>query len=344
MVWDHIYQENCFSAPEVVALSQSERPAFPGPSGLKAANELRYVLRENSPSTAFVEEDECREKRVFYRMISGMHYSISAHICHDYLNKTTGEWGPSIQCYEDRLARYPERLANLYFNYALVLRAVAKIRPLLSSYTFCSGDAIEDQKTRTMVSAVAGQAAALPAIFDESLMFADPRNALQLKEDFKSRFRNVSRVMDCVGCDKCRLWGKVQTSGYGTALKILFELQDSETTADSPMILKRTELVALINTLDRISTSLNALSDFRDKVGGHSGSSRSSNSSSYRRSPYKFDDIDEDDDYEVPQVTFMDSLRSELGLFFKAPMTRAGKREEHSFPVQERALLDWLAA
>lgn len=28
--------------------------------------------------------------------------------------------------------------------------------------------------------------------------------------------------MDCVGCDKCRLWGKLQTQGLGTALKILF--------------------------------------------------------------------------------------------------------------------------
>lgn len=28
--------------------------------------------------------------------------------------------------------------------------------------------------------------------------------------------------MDCVDCDKCRLWGKLQTHGIGTALKILF--------------------------------------------------------------------------------------------------------------------------
>ena len=47
-----------------------------------------------------------------------------------------------------------------------------------------------------------------------------------LKEQFKSHFRNVSRIMDCVGCDKCRLWGKLQVSGLGTALKILFELED----------------------------------------------------------------------------------------------------------------------
>jgi ERO1-like protein alpha len=31
-----------------------------------------------------------------------------------------------------------------------------------------------------------------------------------------------SALMDCVGCEKCRLWGKLQVLGLGTALKILF--------------------------------------------------------------------------------------------------------------------------
>ena len=53
------------------------------------------------------------------------------------------------------------------------------------------------------------------------------RSLFQLiKQEFKDRFRNVSRIMDCVGCDKCRLWGKLQVSGVGTALKILFELDE----------------------------------------------------------------------------------------------------------------------
>ena len=37
-------------------------------------------------------------------------------------------------------------------------------------------------------------------------------------------------------------------------------------------------------------------------------------------------------------------IQEQLGLFFKAPMTPAGKREEHAFAVQERSLLEWLAA
>lgn len=33
--------------------------------------------------------------------------------------------------------------------------------------------------------------------------------------------------MDCVGCEKCRLWGKLQVLGLGTALKILFAADES---------------------------------------------------------------------------------------------------------------------
>jgi len=92
-------------------------------------------------------------------------------------------------------------------------------------------------------------------------MFKDA-NAIELKEDFKNRFRNVSRLMDCVGCDKCRLWGKVQTQGYGTALKVLFEFDEDKGVGENPP-LRRTELVALVNTLDKLSTSLNAVSKFQ---------------------------------------------------------------------------------
>ena len=37
-------------------------------------------------------------------------------------------------------------------------------------------------------------------------------------------------------------------------------------------------------------------------------------------------------------------IQEQLGIFFKAPMTPAGKREEHAFGAQERNLLDWLNA
>jgi len=84
-----------------------------------------------------------------------------------------------------------------------------------------------------------------------------------LKAEFRERFRNVSRVMDCVGCDKCRLWGKLQTSGYGTALKVLFEYDPENV---DHFHLRRTEVVSLIVTLQRLSHSIWAVEQFREMI------------------------------------------------------------------------------
>lgn len=258
-VWDAIYRENCFSKDMPIT-------TLPGNSGslglFQAANDLRTVIQAGSPSSELFFDDECLEKRVFHRLISGMHASISTHICNDYLNQTTGDWGPNLQCYQERLVTHPERISNLYFNYAVLLRAVTKLRTYLKNYTFCSGDLAQDASTKMKVLRLADSAAAQPAIFDETTMFQDPIVSVDLKEDFRNRFRNVSRLMDCVGCDKCRLWGKLQTVGYGTALKVLFEYDETKNGENPP--LRRTELVALVNTLDRVSSSLTALGRLRD--------------------------------------------------------------------------------
>jgi hypothetical protein len=281
-VWETIYRENCFSRPQKIDRST----ALPGLSaplpGLsqnqaQAAMDFRQVVkahdREQARKSGAIEdalefEDECLEKRVFHRVISGMHASISTHLCYDYLNQTTGQWGPNLQCYKERLQAHPERISNLYFNYAFVLRAVGKLRDYVQDYTFCTGDPGQDAKTKQMIRTLASAIPSGPQIFDENVMFQDhTEEGVSLKEDFRNRFRNVSRIMDCVGCDKCRLWGKIQTNGFGTALKVLFEFGNghgygAESGMEKPL-LRRTELVALINTLDKISSALKAVEEFR---------------------------------------------------------------------------------
>ncbi|KAL4894948.1 endoplasmic reticulum Oxidoreductin 1-domain-containing protein [Aspergillus ambiguus] len=256
-VWDAIYRENCFLKPVPQHLELSP---IPQAGGLQAVNDFRNVLQKESKRTEGLPFDnECLEKRVFHRVISGMHASISTHLCWDHLNQTTGEWHPNLQCFKDRLHDHPERISNLYFNYALVSRAVAKLRKHLQNYTYCTSDPAQDALTKEKVSRLTATLAERPQIFDENLMFQDP-SAIGLKDDFRNRFRNVSRLMDCVGCDKCRLWGKLQVNGYGTALKVLFEYDETKNGENPP--LRRTELVALVNTLGRISHSLAAVRSF----------------------------------------------------------------------------------
>lgn len=292
-VWEAIYRENCFSKPPK-ASSPSGKSSLAGGSSpfggfgnqqqMLAANQLRNVMKEQGMQQKVqsaiahgtpverldpVEfDDTCLEKRVFHRVISGMHASISTHLCWDYLNQTTGQWGPNLACYEQRLHKFPERISNIYFNYALVMRAVGKIRQHIQDYSFCSEDPEQDLRTKNSVLRLASALPSGPEIFDETVMFQDP-DTVALKEDFRNRFRNVSRIMDCVGCDKCRLWGKLQTNGYGTALKVLFEFDEKDSSKDPP--LRRTELVALINTMDRLSHSLSAIKEFRRMIDEREG-------------------------------------------------------------------------
>ena len=59
--------------------------------------------------------------------------------------------------------------------------------------------------------------------FDESLLFREEQVQpwWSLKKQFKGVFHNISRVIDCVSCQKCKLHAKVTMLGLGSALKML---------------------------------------------------------------------------------------------------------------------------
>merc|ERR1712147_221820 len=65
--------------------------------------------------------------------------------------------------------------------------------------------------------------------------------------------------MDCVSCEKCRLWGKLQVLGLGTALKIL--LMEGDVLGYG--VLQRNEVVALINTLAQLAKSVDSIRDWQ---------------------------------------------------------------------------------
>ncbi|KAF9974195.1 hypothetical protein BGZ73_002448 [Actinomortierella ambigua] len=228
-----------------------------------AAAAPRHFMRRPSSQD---EEDVCLEKRVFYRMISGLHASISIHICDEYFNQTTGVWGPNLECFVNRVGAHPDRMENLFFDYSMLLRAVSKMSRYLKDYSFCTGNAEEDMQVKGMVDKFIETAQRTPTSFDEKAMFVGP-DAQQLKTEFRDHYRNITRIMDCVGCEKCRLWGKVQTSGLATALKVLFSYNDefffSSSPVNHPDLLQRTEIVALFNTLNRFSESIESITRFR---------------------------------------------------------------------------------
>uniref|UniRef100_A0A673FRN6 ERO1-like protein alpha n=1 Tax=Sinocyclocheilus rhinocerous TaxID=307959 RepID=A0A673FRN6_9TELE len=222
----------------------------------------------------------CVEKRAFFRLISGLHASINIHLSARYLldeNWFEMKWGHNVSEFQLRFDKEltegegPKRLRNLYFLYLIELRALAKILPYFERPAFhlYTGQPTEDNEKKKLLLELLHMAKSFPLHFDETALFAgNKKEAIKLKEDFKLTFKNISRVMDCVECFKCRLWGKLQTQGLGTALKILFSERQIEampnTSNTNPSFqLSRQEIVSLFNAFGRISTSVRELDNFR---------------------------------------------------------------------------------
>ncbi|KAJ1455780.1 endoplasmic reticulum Oxidoreductin 1-domain-containing protein [Pelagophyceae sp. CCMP2097] len=196
-----------------------------------------------------------------------------------------------------RVGSHRDRLHNLYFAYLFVLRAVSRAHVDLAAYDYDTGNSTDDAMTRELVgflvagggarqpgggfgdsatdAASCASAAAARAAFDETRLFQTPDDARmspleralaresveELRAQFVQRFRNVSLIMDCVTCERCRLWGKLQILGLGTALKIL--MLDGE---DSGLgALQRNEVVALVNTLAQLAKSVDSLREWQKR-------------------------------------------------------------------------------
>uniref|UniRef100_A0A0B7APC8 Uncharacterized protein n=1 Tax=Arion vulgaris TaxID=1028688 RepID=A0A0B7APC8_9EUPU len=255
-IWKSIYEENCFR-PEN-NLNDGQLPST------------------HYGSDVSLDSDMCLEKRVFYHLVSGLHTSINIHLSDQYLFQAKAGFGASTWDHNlnEFLFRFdpeitngqgPQRLRNLYFAYLIELRALAKATPYLTQEDFYTGDQTEDADLKEGISNLLNLIKSFPDHFNEKKLFKTNTKAKrQLKAQFVQHFQNISRIMDCVECDKCRLWGKLQVLGMGTALKILFS---GDSIKNKSFHLTRTEVVALFNAFGRLSSSIYAIETFRKLAG-----------------------------------------------------------------------------
>jgi len=231
-IWQAMYDENCFEVG-----SSMPRGRFASDASM------------------------CYEERVLYRLLSGWHASTSISIAKNYYapgTKQKGGWAPNLDRFRKDIGDHPERAKNLHFSFVVLLRAVRKAAPLLQSYAFHTGDDKEDMKTKMLMSRLLDSqllslCSPLFEAFDETRLFrsSSTEQRSQLKRQFKSVFRNITELVDCVQCQRCRLHAKLFSLGLGTALKILLSPEDLISTTTS-----RDDVVALVNVLWKMSDSL----------------------------------------------------------------------------------------
>lgn len=202
-IWSAIYNENCFFLPD---------------------SKSYYNLRQKRLNA----NKMCLEGRTFYRLISGLHSSISIHLSAEYFFPQTvgsfygvdGRWGPNLDEFKRRFdpdttdGEGPTWLRNLYFIYLMELRAIYKASDYLENQNYFTGNQTDDSDTKELITEhLLREIEPFSNYFNENSLFKNGNE--QLKFEFKEHFRNISRIMDCVGCDKCKLWGKLQVQALG---------------------------------------------------------------------------------------------------------------------------------
>ena len=208
--------------------------------------------------------DSCLEERVLNRAISGMHSSVSTHLSELYVDFDINATYPNTQMYFEKVGDHPDRIKNLYFSFTILLRGLNIANDFLRTYNFSTGSFIEDASANKQVTELLELSQRYGDVpFDETLLFKDS-SKLALKTQLRGYFQNITRIMDCVDCEKCRTYGKLQIKGLGTALKLIFD--DNYKTKIS---LNRNEIIAFINTLAKWSTSITLIPVMYQRATSH---------------------------------------------------------------------------
>ncbi|CAJ1958810.1 unnamed protein product [Cylindrotheca closterium] len=221
-------------------------------TGYNGTHIWKSIYEENCMTT----QDSCLEERVLYRLLSGLHTSTTISIAKNYYppskRKNRTDWESNPRYFMEKFQNHPEFIRNMHFSYVVMLRAIKKASSYLYDYDVQSRNIVDDEAAkillkRLMDTAILRSCSSVFSAFDESLMFQ--QQGINLQQNFKGIFHNVSSILDCVQCQQCKLHGKMAMMGYGTALKILFMPTEL-------VKMERNEVVALINTAARLSESL----------------------------------------------------------------------------------------
>ena len=122
-----------------------------------------------------------------------------------------GVWGRNMELYEKVVYPQKEWLNNLYFNFVILLRAVNKFRVPLSELSYYTGNSFDDNNTVYNIFDLLEQdflesACSRSDSIDETMLFRY-QNATRI-DDFRAAVREISQVIDCVGCKECKLHAK----------------------------------------------------------------------------------------------------------------------------------------
>ena len=165
-----------------------------------------------------------KESEILYKLISGIHSSINMHISQYHGTKYSTEVKKNHKQFVNTVGGNKERLENMYFAYEFVLTALSRAQKDIQSFDFSLYNSTENKIFHNMVNRFINQ-------FDNSGFVPLKDNDLYKpikKQNFVDLihpvFLNITRLLNCVTCEKWKLHGKLQFNGLSAVMKIMPKL------------------------------------------------------------------------------------------------------------------------
>lgn len=145
------------------------------------------------------------------------------------------------------------------FAVQTLLRALLASVHKLYNYKIESGNLKEDFKTNSLMNLLLNKFYDFKQdSFNSTRIFSEGVSEEEQKRLFLEYFNNIFKLMDCVDCQKCKVYGKMQLMGLGFGLRQLIETSDDK--------IDRNELVAFINTLNKWTESIEIIERMKERL------------------------------------------------------------------------------
>ena len=123
-------------------------------------------------------DEICSEETLLYHLISGLHASVNIHVSTHYVDVERNTTYANHDMYYDKVGNSPDRIKNMYFLYALLIRAVNRIHDQLIYNDYTTGLCERDDNLTIihmtdLLSHTIGECA---TSFNESSFFNNPQD------------------------------------------------------------------------------------------------------------------------------------------------------------------------
>ncbi|EKX72838.1 hypothetical protein BEWA_013970 [Theileria equi strain WA] len=229
---------------------------------------------EDSQSEEDSSDVPCKQSGHLHKLLSGMQSCISATAAWNYecinpveayeLQTDLPRYHSNEDFFNSKLGNHQDRLDNLYYTFQTLLTATCRLFPVIAGFAKnCCSESPHLELQKALYEFLNARFISCQDFSveseDTSSGVCCNSNKIQCLNHplILEKFAKVTKIVECVDCEKCRLHGKIKLTALQIAIRAFSK--------DTPQVLERNEIVALLHGLDYYAQAILIIQRFRDK-------------------------------------------------------------------------------